>query len=83
MKKEGEKEKEEEVKKEMKMRMMMWADWREIASVPCMCTLQIFFYPTGTISRVSDQNGVSPLYIILEIHHSCMEPSVCSCYCQP
>ena len=28
------------------------------------------------ISRVSDQNGVSPLYIMLEIHHSGREPSV-------
>ena len=26
-------------------------------------------------SRVSDQNGVSPLYIMLEIHHSGREPS--------
>ena len=26
-------------------------------------------------SRVSDQNGVSPLYIMLEIHHSGQEPS--------
>ena len=27
------------------------------------------------ISSVSDQNGVSPLYIMLEIHHSGREPS--------
>ena len=27
------------------------------------------------ISRVSDQNGLSPLYIMLEIHHSGREPS--------
>ena len=29
------------------------------------------------ISRVSDQNGVSLLYIMLEIHHSGREPSIC------
>ena len=28
------------------------------------------------ISRVSDQNGVSLLYIMLEIHHSGWEPSI-------
>ena len=28
------------------------------------------------ISRVSDQNGVSLLYIMLEIHHSGQEPSI-------
>ena len=27
------------------------------------------------ISRVSDHNGVSPLYLMLEIHHSGREPS--------
>ena len=31
------------------------------------------------ISRVSDQNGVSPLYVMLEIHHSGWEPSICFC----
>ena len=39
------------------------------------------------ISRVFDQNGVSPLYIMLEIHHSGWEPSnfhipgrrICAC----
>ena len=30
------------------------------------------------VSRVSDQNGVSLLYIMLEMHHSGREPSVCS-----
>ena len=30
----------------------------------------------GSISRVSDQNGVSLLYIVLEIHHSGREPSI-------
>ena len=28
-------------------------------------------------SRVSDQNGVSLLYVMLEIHHSGWEPSIC------
>ena len=32
----------------------------------------------GIIPRVSDQNGVSLLYIMLEIHHSGQEPSICS-----
>ena len=31
------------------------------------------------ISRVSDQNGVCLLYIMLEIHHSGREPSICFC----
>ena len=31
------------------------------------------------ILRVSDQNGVSLLYIMLEIHHSGREPSICKC----
>ena len=30
------------------------------------------------MSRVPDQNGVSPLYIMLEIHHSGREPSMCT-----
>ena len=30
------------------------------------------------ISRVSDQNGVSLLYIMLEIHHSGWEPLICA-----
>ena len=30
----------------------------------------------GCISRVADLNGVSPLYIMLEIHHSGQEPSI-------
>ena len=29
------------------------------------------------ISRISNQNGVSLLYIMLEIHHSGREPSIC------
>ena len=29
------------------------------------------------ISRVPDQNGVSLLYIMLEIHHSGREPLIC------
>ena len=31
------------------------------------------------ISRVSDQNGVSLLYIMLEIHHCGWEPSISKC----
>ena len=33
------------------------------------------------ISRVPDQNGVSLLYIMLEIHHSGREPSICLFVC--
>ena len=33
------------------------------------------------ISRVPGQNGVSPLYIMLEIHHSDREPSIYVCVC--
>ena len=33
---------------------------------------------SGHISRVSDQNGVSLLYIMLEIHRSGREPSISS-----
>ena len=32
---------------------------------------------TCFISRVSDQNGVSLLYVMLEIHHFGREPSIC------
>ena len=31
------------------------------------------------ILRVSDQNGVSLLYIMHEIHHSGREPLICKC----
>ena len=31
------------------------------------------------VSRVSDQNGVSLQYIMLEIHHSGQEPLICAC----
>ena len=34
------------------------------------------------ISRVSDQNGVSLLYIIVGIHHSGRKPSICVCICK-
>ena len=37
---------------------------------PCSCLTE------GNISRVSNQNGVSPLYIMLEIHHPGWEPSI-------
>ena len=30
------------------------------------------------ISRVPDHNGISPLYIMLEIHHSGQEPLICT-----
>ena len=36
---------------------------------------------TGTFSRIRDQNGVSLLYIMFEIHQSGQEPSVCA-YCK-
>ena len=32
----------------------------------------------GVISRVSDKNGVFLLYIMLEMHHSGWEPSICN-----
>ena len=32
---------------------------------------------TIQISRVSDQNGVSLLSVMLEIHHSGRDPSIC------
>ena len=35
-------------------------------------------YLTSIILRVPDQNGVSWLYNMLEIHHSGREPSICS-----
>ena len=38
----------------------------------------LFLYEITTSvmkSRVSDQNGLSPLYVMLEIHHSGREPS--------
>ena len=31
---------------------------------------------SASISRVSGQNGISPLYIIVEIHHSGRKPSI-------
>ena len=37
--------------------------------------LLLFLCKMNNKSRVSDQNGVSPLYIMLEIHHSVWEPS--------
>ena len=35
----------------------------------------------GYISSVSDQNGISLLYIMLEIHHSGREPSIFNLGC--
>ena len=37
---------------------------------------QLLDWHAFDISRVSDQNGVSLLYITLEIHHSVREPSI-------
>ena len=37
----------------------------------------VCFICVANISRVSNQNGVSLLYIMLEIHHSGREPSIC------
>ena len=38
----------------------------------------LYTHPLSTvISRVSDQNGTSRLYIMLEIHHSGREPPIC------
>ena len=35
----------------------------------------------NSISRVPDQNGLSLLYIMLEMHHSGRKPSICRCMC--
>ena len=43
---------------------------------PKHCTQNLLFSFKGNISRVSDQNGVSLLCIMLEIHHSGPEPSI-------
>ena len=40
-------------------------------------TLRLRCWWDFCISRVSDQNGVSLQYIMLEIHHSGREPSIC------
>ena len=45
------------------------------------CDVRLFdccWYFNFGIWRVSDQNGVSPLYIMLEIHHSGREPLIFS-----
>ena len=56
-------------------------DWGQITSW-CFVRLHFFLLLLPVlgrlISRVSDQNGVPLLYIILEIHHSGWEPSICS-----
>ena len=41
---------------------------------PLCCNLRLFVLVL--ISRVSDQNGVSLLYIMLEMHHSGRESSI-------
>ena len=56
----------------------------QLGSVLAYTTLKVGALPQGieaTISRVSDQNGVSPLYIMLEIHHSGQEPSIYGASC--
>ena len=43
-------------------------------------------FSNRNILRVFHQNGVSLLYIMLEIHHSGLEPSICLCktyICRP
>ena len=42
----------------------------------CQCLLMQPHALSTYISRVSDQNGVSVLFIMLEIHHSGREPSI-------
>ena len=55
--------------------------------IPWSCSLKFFpksgvnflyLYVMCHISRVPDQNGVSLLYIMLEIHHSGRKPLICS-----
>ena len=51
---------------------------------PCLCVYVYIKVPcehscSVYISRVLDQNGVSRLYNMLEIHHSGPEPSICVC----
>ena len=70
-----------------------WTDLEEVqAKIPTNCLSlaqanmssgQVILANMQThISRVSDQNGASPLYIMLEIHHSGQEPSICTpCTC--
>ena len=48
--------------------------WRRVNSA-CLEQVDTFFCVQSYILRVSDQNGVSLLYIMLEIHHSGREPS--------
>ena len=44
----------------------------------CMCVCKNSPESSELILRVSDQNGISQLYIIVQIHHSGRKPSVCS-----
>ena len=48
-----------------------------ICILPCFLFVSSFLFWSIYISRVSNQNGVSPLYIMLEIHNSGWEPSIC------
>ena len=53
-----------------------FCDERVLSSIlNCKVSLKNMFFAL-IISRVSDQNGVSPLYIILEIYHSGRKPSI-------
>ena len=49
--------------------------WHDTVSV--LCIVVVLFSNSPGISRVSDQNGVSLLHIMLEIHHSGREHSIC------
>ena len=42
--------------------------------------MDITVQTSSCISRVSDKNGVSLLYIMLEIHHSGQEPLIYNLY---
>ena len=43
--------------------------------------IKTHFTIKGPISRVSDQNGTSRLYIMLDIHHSGQEPLIYAVMC--
>ena len=57
---------------------LVWLDGEKSPDQWCMvdvCSLTNTLYGMKMKLRVSDQNGVSLLYIMLEIHHSGWEPS--------
>ena len=47
------------------------------ACMPALMYVYMYTCRYVYISRLPDQNGVSLLHIMLEIHHSCWEPSIC------